>query len=51
MENQVEEIKHKINIVDIVSGYVTLKRKGRNLVGLCPFHSEKSGSFMVNEEL
>lgn len=46
-----EEIKHKVNIVDIVSEQVTLKRKGRNLVGLCPFHSEKTGSFMVNEGL
>lgn len=51
MENQVEEIKKKLNIVDIVSEHVTLKKKGKNHVGLCPFHGEKTGSFMVNEEL
>ena len=51
MENQVEEIKKKLNIVDIVSEHVALKKKGKNHVGLCPFHGEKTGSFMVNEEL
>ena len=51
MENQVEEIKKKLNIVDIVSEHVVLKKKGKNHVGLCPFHGEKTGSFMVNEEL
>lgn len=51
MESQVEEVKRKTNIVNIVSDHVALKKKGRNFVGLCPFHSEKTGSFMVNEEL
>ncbi len=51
MENQIEEVKRKTNIVSIVSDHVALKKKGRNFVGLCPFHSEKTGSFMVNEEL
>ncbi len=51
MGNQVEEVKRKINIVNVVSEHVALKKKGRNMVGLCPFHSEKTGSFMVNEEL
>ncbi|MEK7524794.1 MAG: DNA primase [Patescibacteria group bacterium] len=51
MDNQVEEIKKKINIVDIVSEHVVLKKKGKNFVGLCPFHGEKTASFMVNEEL
>src|SRR3989344_2307972 len=51
MDNQVEEVKKKSNIVNIVSEHVALKKKGRNFVGLCPFHSEKTGSFMVNEEL
>src|SRR3990172_8663784 len=49
--DQVEEIKKKLNIVDIVSEHVVLKKKGKNHVGLCPFHGEKTGSFMVNEEL
>lgn len=51
MNDQIEEIKQKVNIVGIVSDHVVLKKKGRNLVGLCPFHSEKTGSFMVSEEL
>src|SRR3989344_6451197 len=51
MENEVEEIKKKLNIVDIVSEHVVLKKKGKKHVGLCPFHGEKTGSFMVNEDL
>src|SRR3989344_2726436 len=51
MDNQVEEVKKKVNIVNIVGEHVALKKKGRNHVGLCPFHGEKTGSFMVNEEL
>ena len=49
--DQIEEIKQKTNIVNLVGGYVTLKKSGRNHKGLCPFHGEKSPSFMVNEEL
>jgi DNA primase len=39
-----------VSIVDTVQQYVALKRVGRNWVGLCPFHAEKSGSFNVREE-
>ncbi len=50
MESQVQEVKNKIDIVQLVSGYVSLKKAGRNYKGLCPFHSEKTGSFMVSPE-
>lgn len=45
-----DEIKSKNDILDIVSQYVTLKRTGRNYMGLCPFHKEKSGSFCVSPD-
>ncbi|OGM11644.1 DNA primase [Candidatus Woesebacteria bacterium RBG_16_39_8b] len=51
MADQVDEIKQKIDIVGIISEYVDLKRAGRNYKALCPFHSEKSPSFMVSSEL
>lgn len=51
MEDQVDEIKRKIDIVSIVGSYVVLKKLGRHHKGLCPFHSEKTPSFMVNEEM
>ena len=49
-EDKIEEIKSRANIVDLVSEYVTLKKAGRNFVGLCPFHKEKTPSFTVNSE-
>ena len=45
-----DEIKSKNDIVYIVSQYVVLKRTGRNYMGLCPFHKEKSGSFCVSPD-
>ena len=45
-----DEIKSKNDIVDIVSQYVVSKRAGRNYMGLCPFHKEKSGSFCVSPD-
>jgi DNA primase len=49
-ESVIHQIKEAANIVSLVSEYVPLKRVGRNYQGLCPFHSEKTPSFMVNEE-
>lgn len=43
-------IKERVNILDVVSDYLSLKKVGVNYKGLCPFHSEKTPSFTVNEE-
>jgi DNA primase len=48
MDQVVEDIKSRIDIVDLISEYVDLKRSGQNYKGLCPFHSEKTPSFMVS---
>jgi len=45
----IQEIKEKNDIVSVVSEYVTLRRTGRSYTGLCPFHSEKTPSFNVNQ--
>ena len=47
-EEIVEEVRSKNDIVDIVSGYVRLTKKGSTYFGLCPFHNEKTGSFSVS---
>ena len=50
MDSQTEEIKAKVDIYSLVSQYVELKKAGKNYKGLCPFHGEKTPSFMVNPE-
>lgn len=45
-----EIVKSKVDIVEVISSYVLLKKAGRNLSGLCPFHSEKTPSFMVSPD-
>ncbi len=49
-EGFLQELKMRNDITDIVSSYVTLKRRGRNMVGLCPFHGEKTPSFNIYTE-
>jgi DNA primase len=49
-ESKIEEIRHATSIVDVISEHVQLRKRGKNYVGLCPFHSEKTPSFTVSEE-
>ena len=50
MENPVDEIKKKIDIVDYIGNFVTLKKAGRNFKACCPFHQEKTPSFVISPE-
>jgi DNA primase len=49
-ESKIEEIRAAASIVDIISGYVQLRKRGKNFTGLCPFHNEKTPSFTVSED-
>ena len=48
-QDKIAEIRNRASIVEVISDYVTLKKAGRNHLGLCPFHGEKTPSFTVNE--
>jgi DNA primase len=49
-DETLQAIRDRVSLVDVVSAYVGLKRAGRNYLGLCPFHDEKTPSFTVSEE-
>ena len=49
-EEIIDEVREKNDIVDVISPYVRLTKRGSNYVGLCPFHNEKTPSFSVNTE-
>ena len=44
----IEEVRDHTDIVELISGYVKLQKKGSSYFGLCPFHNEKTGSFSVS---
>lgn len=48
--DKIEEIKGRADIVHLISEYITLKKAGKNFLGLCPFHKEKSPSFTVSDD-
>lgn len=49
-DDTLQRIRERVSIVEVVSQYVSLKKAGRSHLGLCPFHSEKTPSFTVNDE-
>ena len=49
-QEKIDQIREATDIVDVISQYVTLTRKGKNYFACCPFHQEKTPSFSVNPE-
>lgn len=49
-EEFISEVRTSVNIVDVISQYVSLEKKGKDYIGLCPFHQEKTPSFTVNAD-
>ncbi len=50
MNNAIDEIKKKIDIIDLIGSFITLRKAGRNFKAICPFHQEKTPSFVVSPE-
>jgi len=50
-QGKIEDVRMASDIVEVISGYITLKKRGKNYFGICPFHTEKTPSFSVNPEL
>lgn len=49
-DDKIDEIRNAVDIIEIISQYVSLKKRGKNYLGLCPFHPEKTPSFTVSAE-
>jgi DNA primase len=49
-DETIQAVRDRVSIVEVISSYAALKKAGRNYLGLCPFHNEKTPSFTVNEE-
>ena len=49
-ERKVDEIRQSVDIVDVVGNYLSLKKKGRNYVALCPFHDDSNPSLTISPE-
>lgn len=50
MDNALDEVKKKIDIVDFIGGFITLKKSGRNFKAICPFHQEKTPSLVISPD-
>lgn len=50
MSNEIEEVKQRLDLVELIGQYVTLKKAGANYKAQCPFHQEKTASLMVSPE-
>ena len=49
-EQFIDEVRNSVDIVDVISQYVSLEKKGKDYLGLCPFHQEKTPSLLLMKE-